>query len=54
MFQKCPKCGGTRIVGPSYEKRAWGQERLRYHCLCGYSWTEPTQDAQHTRAGRQE
>ncbi len=41
----CPKCGGGSISGPHYERTPWGSEHLRYKCVCGYSTTEPTRDA---------
>ena len=41
----CPKCKSTRISGPSYVKREYG-EALNYVCnRCGYSKDEPTADA---------
>lgn len=42
----CPKCGGNKILGPRFERSAFGQERLRFNCFaCGYSTTTPTLDA---------
>lgn len=42
---RCPKCGSCRIVGPIYERNAYGVERLRYTCGdCTYSTTTPTLD----------
>lgn len=41
----CPKCSGTRILGPTYMKLGYGQEVLRYTCQrCGYYQDEPTHD----------
>lgn len=41
----CKKCGNNWISGPHLE----GHDRLRFHCACGYSWTEPTLDAKRER-----
>ena len=42
----CPKCGGTRIIGPTFVKRLW-QEALRYECIdCGYVEHGPTLEQQ--------
>jgi len=43
---ECPKCGGSKILGPRYT-RVHGREKLRYTCYqCSYSWTTARRDAE--------
>jgi hypothetical protein len=42
---KCPKCGGVKILGPTYRRNEY-HEVLAYRCFqCGYTATTPTNDA---------
>jgi hypothetical protein len=44
---RCPKCGGSYIHGPRYERGEFGGvgDALRYTCLiCNYSVLRPTLD----------
>lgn len=40
MIETCPKCG-SGWIRPLYEPV---DNRLRFTCPCGYSWTEPALD----------
>lgn len=46
-FKSCSKCGSNRVVGPRLVSRC-GHESLRYVCVCGHSWAEPTLDSERT------
>lgn len=38
----CPKCGGSKIQGPTYLPE---DHRAKLECLgCGFWWTRPTHD----------
>lgn len=60
-MKRCPKCGGTRILGPTYCRGGWdriwdcpdrysSEEHLVYRCeRCGYAETRPCHDAEEAR-----
>ena len=51
----CPKCGSTRISGPSYVRNGYGAERLNYHCdRCGFRDSTPCNDARQPGTGTHE